>query len=140
MPHSTLLASLLLAGGLLAALLPAAPRPPELLPGRAPPGASVRVKGTAHVGHADPAGRFALPGGPGMRWTASLDGFLIAGAPARRGATLTATPLPTEDNPDYQWIDPTPRAGDPQACGNCHRAIHVEWANGGHARSATGPA
>lgn len=140
MPYRALLASLLLAGGLLAALLPPAPHQPTLLSGRAPPGAVVRVKGTSIKSHADPAGWFALPGGPGRRWTASLDGFLIAGAAARRGATLSLSPLPADDNPDYPWIDPTPRPGDAQACGNCHRAIHDEWAGSAHARSATSPA
>jgi hypothetical protein len=47
-------------------------------------------------------------------------------------------PLPAEDNEDYRWVDPDPDPAGRHNCANCHREIHQEWAQSGHARSATG--
>jgi hypothetical protein len=52
---------------------------------------------------------------------------------------LTLTPLPEEDNPEYDWVDPTPNPDDPGRCGNCHKETYREWAASGHARSASSP-
>jgi hypothetical protein len=47
-------------------------------------------------------------------------------------------PLPQQDYPEYEWLDPTPNAASPKNCGNCHAEIYREWSVSGHARSARG--
>jgi hypothetical protein len=104
----------------------------------------VRFKGTTSSAVTDAVGRFRLtqganaPRSPQTRLTAWKDGYLIAGQRFSARPILRMTPLPTEDNEGYEWIDPTPLAADEKRCGNCHAQIHREWAGGGHARSATG--
>lgn len=50
-------------------------------------------------------------------------------------------PLPQYDNPDYQWIDPTPNGNDnDKNCGNCHFPIvYEQWLKDAHSQSATNP-
>ena len=48
--------------------------------------------------------------------------------------------LALRDDPDYDWVSPTPGPGRAEACGTCHAPLYDEWRAGGHARSATGPA
>jgi hypothetical protein len=126
----------------LAALALALPvrRPPPLRAGevrdaRGPvAGALVRCKGTLRVARTDDAGRFVLPAGSG-RLTAWKEGYFIAGG---RSLSLRLQSLPRDDNPDYEWIDPTPRREDEQRCGNCHAQVWREWSTSGHSRTATG--
>ena len=101
--------------------------------GHAPPGACVRVQGTAYASSVDATGQFLLP--LQGRWTAHLPGHFIAGVPARRGARLHLRALPEHDHPGYAWVDPTP--GQPGACGNCHTRAYAGWSTGAHAHSAT---
>src|SRR5262249_20281070 len=102
-------------------------------------GARVRFQGGAFSTLTDASGRFQLPPAPGARrLTAWKEGYLIAGVRATGRRILQLAPLPREDDEAYEWVDPTPRAGDEQRCGNCHAHLHGEWAGGGHARSAVG--
>ena len=99
-------------------------------------GATVRYRGTAIETRSDRRGLFALPHlAETRRITASRDGFLIGGT---SGRSIHLTPLRTEDDEAYSWVDPTPDPADASRCGNCHPTIHREWVGGGHARSATG--
>jgi hypothetical protein len=102
-------------------------------------GARVRLRGTASSTTTDASGRFRLPAAPGRRVTAAADGFLIAGA---RGIdaplNLRLTPLPREDNPEYEWVDPAPDPAGSHNCGNCHTEIYREWADSAHGHSARG--
>jgi hypothetical protein len=100
-------------------------------------GAVVRVKGTAICTRTDDAGSFRLPWG--RRITASLPGHYIAGAKARADLALHLRPLPTQDNPDYEWVSPTPDSADEGRCGNCHRTTYREWSGSAHAQSTTSP-
>lgn len=103
-------------------------------------GAVVRVRADSRSTTTDAAGCFRLKAGQARpRITASKEGFFIAGASASpRPFDIELKPLPAKDNADYCWIDPAPKAGDSQRCGNCHREIFDEWSRSGHARSATG--
>jgi hypothetical protein len=47
-------------------------------------------------------------------------------------------PVALLDSDDYAWVDPTPDPASPANCGNCHQAIHDEWARSAHARASTG--
>jgi hypothetical protein len=142
----TLLLTLLAALGALALRpAPPSPLPPAadltgvvLADGEPVSGAGVRVKGTRHCARTTADGRFRLPP-RGERVTAWREGYFIAGA-RRSGApfTLRLTPLPQEDNPAYEWVDPTPNLESEQNCGNCHAEIYREWSASGHARSARG--
>jgi hypothetical protein len=103
-------------------------------------GALVRLKGTRLHTHTDQGGWFRLPARPGERLTAWQDGFFIGGSRVEkvRPFRLRLEPLPTDDNDEYSWVDPSPSAENEHACANCHAEIHREWAESGHARSATG--
>jgi len=71
------------------------------------------------------------------RITAWKDGFFIGGSPADADPLIVKlTRLPTQDNENYSWVEPSPDAARPQNCGNCHREIYEEWSASGHARSA----
>jgi hypothetical protein len=97
--------------------------------------ARVRLKGTPVCKLSDDEGRFHLPG-RAKRVTAWKKGYFIAGADAGEGPIrLALRPLPREDNPDYEWVDPRPSQGEAHNCGNCHRQIYDEWAGSAHARA-----
>jgi hypothetical protein len=101
-------------------------------------GARVRLRGTTTSTTTDAAGRFRLPSAPGRRVTAAA-GFLIAGARRTKSPLhLRLTPLPREDNLDYEWVNPTPDPAGAHNCGNCHAEIYREWADSAHGRSARG--
>jgi hypothetical protein len=88
----------------------------------------------------DEHGRFHLRASTGKRIVASTPGYRIASALAGdKPITLRLQPLPKEDNPDYEWIDPHADAAKPNNCANCHDEIHREWQASAHARSATNP-
>ncbi len=125
---------------------PAAPAPPLFVRGLVSDahgplaGARVRWKATALSAETDALGRFRLQPGTGVgRVTASKDGFLIAGAdPGESPLDLRLTPLPAEDNPAYEWVDPAPNPAGAHNCANCHAEIYREWSASAHSRSATG--
>jgi hypothetical protein len=105
-------------------------------------GAVVRYQGQCPAVLTDARGHFKLPSVPGKggRITAWKAGYRIAAAPAdREPVRLHLIPLPTQDNDDYVWLDPTPDAAKPLNCGNCHAEIHREWSQSSHARAGTNP-
>jgi len=56
------------------------------------------------------------------------------------GVIITLHPLPTEDNPDYEWISPEPDSSETMRCGNCHAEVLMnQWRNNAHGNSATNP-
>ena len=90
----------------------------------------------------DPCGRFDAPAnlGKGRRTTAWRPGYAIGSASAgQQPFSIQLFPLPTEDNDDYAWLEPTPDARQPLNCGNCHGEIYREWSTSGHGRAATNP-
>src|SRR5262249_40733694 len=99
-------------------------------------GARVRYKGTMIGTPTDAPGRFTLPWRSRGPVTAWKEGYFIAGS--RGGGLLRLKPLPERDHEDYEWIDPTPAAGDSERCGRCHQDMFREWRQSGHSRSATG--
>jgi hypothetical protein len=104
------------------------------------PGAVVRYQGHCPAVRSDARGHFRLPPKSTGRVTAWKSGYVIAAAPADRPPVhLHLTPLPTGDNEDYAWLDPTPDASRPLHCGNCHDAIYREWSLSAHARASTNP-
>ncbi len=101
------------------------------------PGVRVRVKGTGFVTETDKQGRFELPN-KGSRITAAKSGYFIAGARSDDNPlTLRLRPMPKEDHPDYQWVDPHPSKERSHNCGNCHSEIFKEWAGSAHGRAGT---
>jgi hypothetical protein len=137
--------ALLLLSALSAALVARAARVPSGVrgsvvgPGGPVAGARVRPKATGVLTLTDRAGHFLLPAGAGRRVTASAGGFLIAGAsPRTQPLHLDLTPLPAEDDPRYEWVDPAPGPPAAHNCGNCHAEIYREWSASGHARGAAG--
>lgn len=102
-------------------------------------GAHVRIQGACTFTSTDKHGRFRLGAAEKAagRVTAWKTGYAIAAtAPGKPLLRLSLVPLPAKDNPDYTWIDPAPDPKTKHNCGNCHRAIHDEWASSGHARAA----
>lgn len=104
-------------------------------------GARVRVKGQSAMVLTDAAGRFELPRpttDSAVTVTASKDGHFIAGvAISDEPLKIQLHALPSEDNADYAWVDPTPKPEATHNCGNCHGQIYREWKSSGHAASAT---
>jgi hypothetical protein len=110
--------------------------------GEGVPDAIVGFKGQIGRVSTDAQGRFQLPleqnsADEPLRVTAAKPGYLIAGAPAAEGMRIELPLLPTEDDPDYEWIDPTPDETASLNCGNCHPQIYQQWHSGGHARATT---
>ena len=107
-------------------------------------GARVRIKGQTKFVETDASGRFDLPFEPSaeqkLQVTAAKPDFIIAGADVGdEPLRIDLSPLPTEDDVEYRWVDPRPDPSDAQRCGNCHEEIFDQWQGGGHARSATDP-
>ena len=104
-------------------------------------GARVRFQGHPCFTLTDQQGRFLLPrpGDTRDTVTAAKEGFFIAGVAADNTLPLLIrlTELPSEDNLDYDWVDPSPDPEQIDNCGNCHAQIFNEWKSSGHARSAT---
>ncbi|HTU19646.1 MAG TPA: hypothetical protein VMG10_16415 [Gemmataceae bacterium] len=102
-------------------------------------GARVRLKGTSIVARTDAHGRFRLPAAvSGRRVTAWKEGYFICGSPLSFSPAIHLTPLPVEDNADYEWVDPAPNSAEIGNCANCHAEIYREWSRSGHARSVNG--
>ena len=99
-------------------------------------GACVRIKGTTHQTTTDATGRFHLRG-QGQRVTAWKEGYFIGGVPVDQASALLLRlrRLPQDDNPEYNWVEPTPNRDAPQHCGNCHGQIYREWAGSAHGRA-----
>lgn len=103
-------------------------------------GARVRVRGECQATVTDRRGRFLLPlpAGGAALLSGWKDGYGIGAAPPTWGSVrLTLPALPAEDTDAYPWVAPDPDPTRPHNCGNCHAAIHGEWAASAHARSAT---
>jgi hypothetical protein len=108
--------------------------------------ANVRVQATKIFTRTDFDGRFTLTGitsldtlhiCAGVRGYYNGDTRAVAGD---TGIVITLNPLPTEDNPDYQWISHEPDSADAMRCGNCHTSTMInQWQNNAHAKSATNP-
>jgi Cytochrome c554 and c-prime len=106
--------------------------------GNALPEAHIRIKAQTPSFLTDKQGRFRLPGRPGTRLTAAHPGFRIGGILATgKLAHLVLQPIP-EDTETYQWVSPDADPATDHACANCHVALHREWSDSAHARSATG--
>ena len=100
-------------------------------------GARVRFKASPGFSFTDTEGRFTLRGS-GRRITAWKEGFLIGGEMASSDEVrIRLRPFPTEDCPEYQWVDPRPDAKNAKNCGNCHGEIYREWAASGHRRASS---
>jgi len=101
--------------------------------------ARVRYQGEASYTATDAGGRFHLPrqSSP-KRITAWKQGYFIGGSRLSSSLAIHLTRLPTEDNTEYDWVDPTPNAAESHNCANCHAEIYREWSHSGHARSVTG--
>ncbi len=96
-------------------------------------GVRIRIQGQAGFTQTDADGRFSLPQ-PSERVnvTAWKSGHFIGFAPSdSQPLTITLRKLPTTDDPDYRWVDPTPGANS-FSCGNCHEAIYEEWRASAH--------
>jgi hypothetical protein len=50
--------------------------------------------------------------------------------------TIRLKKHPTEDSPDYRWVDPSPDPTADMNCANCHAEIYRQWSASSHARSA----
>jgi hypothetical protein len=101
--------------------------------------AGVRIQATVHHTTTDADGLFHLPTvSEPANVTAWKEGAFIGvsrsdAAPLR----ILLKPLPAQDNPAYQWIDPGPSDKDDQNCARCHTEIVKEWSASAHSRSAT---
>ncbi|MCS6977861.1 MAG: carboxypeptidase-like regulatory domain-containing protein [Gemmatales bacterium] len=108
--------------------------------GRPLAGARVRWQAAPQHAFTDRTGTFHLAPRPGKtrKLTAWMPGYFIGGVSVDAEAVaLRLRPLPQEDWDGYEWVVPTPDAGQAERCGNCHGTIHAEWAASAHARSVT---
>jgi YVTN family beta-propeller protein len=74
--------------------------------------------------------------------TAWADGFYIASEHAHvpaSGVELELRRHHTDDNPDYDWIDPSPDPGSDAACANCHPMILPQWQGNAHGGAISNP-
>ena len=102
-------------------------------------GARVRLKGAAITTRTDGGGRFHLPQpSDGRRITAWKPGYFIGGSRLEGPLSIRLRRLPAKDNPDHEWVDPAPNAGQVHNCANCHADIYREWSHSGHAHSVNG--
>ena len=80
-------------------------------------GARVRFQSTPTVARTDAYGRFRLPAAVSGRVTAWKEGYFIGGSPSESSSLIHLTRLPSEDNAEYEWVDPAPDPSrDPQLC------------------------
>jgi hypothetical protein len=111
--------------------------------GQAPlAGAQVRFRGDAVFAVTDKQGRFSLARSRhgSNRLLVAREGYFIRGFDGGRlPPNFELSPLPSEDQDDYSWVEPGPRPSGPNNCVNCHKEIYREWAASAHARSATNP-
>jgi hypothetical protein len=107
-------------------------------------GALATVRGTALQTRTDVDGHFELrlPEATGEVEVAGwATGFYVASLHAHPGdeVALELRRLHAGDDPDYRWIDPTPNAAEPLACGHCHPAIVPQWRGNAHGGAITNP-
>jgi hypothetical protein len=104
------------------------------------PVAKVRVRCQGHSASSmtDARGKFQLDlPATATTVTGWKDGYAIVHASVKRlPIQLEMKRLPSQDNPDYEWIDPSPDPKRENHCGNCHEKIHEEWAASAHSRAA----
>jgi hypothetical protein len=110
------------------------------------PWVRVRVKATDIFTTSDYYGKFSLTGittTDTLIVTAWADGYYNGETHAVAGDTgiiIQLHPLPTDDNPDYQWLSPEPDSISELNCGNCHATVLMnQWSKNAHANSATNP-
>jgi hypothetical protein len=98
----------------------------------------VRCQGQSNSTLTDAKGKFQLKTkAKTTTVTGWKEGYAIGHAAVDRlPIELNLTRLPAQDNPDYDWIDPSPDPKQKNNCGNCHAKIHEEWAGSAHARAA----
>lgn len=112
-------------------------------------GASVRVRATSNSTLTAADGSFSISGlttGITIPVTAWSPGYYITETQVvlpSDAISLTLTPYPDGDNPDYGWIFSHRADSPPQVdygCDNCHAdPVVTQWENNAHARSATSP-
>jgi hypothetical protein len=108
--------------------------------GRPAAGARVGFQGCSPRVTTDCNGQFCLPDssrGTG-RVVAWLPGYFIVGADSRgnRPITIRLKKHPTDDSPDYRWVDPSPDPAAELNCANCHADIYRQWSASSHAGAA----
>jgi hypothetical protein len=112
-------------------------------------GAHVRVRATDNATVTAADGSFTLTGlttGITIPVTAWYPGYYISETRVvlpSPTVTLTLSPYPTTDIPDYDWLF-SHRSDSPPAvdygCDNCHAgAVVSQWQNNAHAQTATSP-
>ena len=101
----------------------------------------IRLCGGSEVARTDGSGRFTVVRRSGAdRFAIWLSGYYVtAFGDAQLGDHIFLRRLPDEDNEDYHWHKPDPKASwkDYKSCGECHRAIYDEWKAGLHAACPT---
>lgn len=120
--------------------------------GKAVPGASVRLQGTALTATANQVGKFDIrsEGSPPAKYvTAWKKGYYNGGELLTEGAMdhrIVLKPLPTHDNTEYEWISSRQavnRQPGVKACSACHSGPGLplidEWEKSAHAKSAVNP-
>lgn len=115
-----------------------APVSPRLIDQHGPvDGALIQAIGGKVVATSDHQGRFELPADSPEVLCAYKQGYLLKRVDTGAApGDIEMQRLPEEDNPDYQWVDPTPDPKRETSCGNCHREIYDQWSAGAHSRSA----
>ena len=110
------------------------------------PWARVRVQATEIFSKTDYYGQFKLTGietTDSLVITAWAEGYYNGETYAVAGDTNIAIhlhPLPSEDNPNYNWISPQPDTSEALRCGNCHTdVVMTQWGNNAHGQSAKNP-
>ena len=106
-------------------------------------GATVRVQATSNRTSSDEHGRFILAGvqaGTAVTVSAWKEGYYCAKAegvmPSAAPITLTLRLYQTDDNPAYEWIQPT----GPDSCASCKPGVTEVWLeNDAHAGAAANP-
>jgi hypothetical protein len=107
-------------------------------------GAVVRQQTTANATTSAADGSFTLSGlteGISVTVTAWDEGYHPAGVeviPPQAGVTITLTPHPTGDNPDYEWLTSMPDPSNPIGCGHCMVAF-PQWVTNAHGLSGVNP-
>ncbi len=101
-------------------------------------GARVGARGSNERVQTGADGRFRLRSAApsSSRIVASKPGHFIAGMPHVGGVRVRLKKYPTEQSPDYEWLDPGPDPAGAENCANCHAEIYRQWSASSHARSA----
>jgi nitrate/TMAO reductase-like tetraheme cytochrome c subunit len=109
-------------------------------------GANVTIHGTELASVTANDGQFSLAvnGQTGSTFIiVAKPGYFNLRTRVKRGTDFLRVelrPLPSADNPDYAWQDPTPNPARKDNCGNCHSRIYEQWAGDAHSRAAVNPA